>query len=162
MNRHPLSADMRPEVEWCSVKTFRGDECGNRPAPDAPFPVCVNHMISLSLYYSEYRSGISLRALEASPAREKQPAPDDRGVIYYVQFGDLIKIGTTTNLSQRLSALGPVLLLVTEPGSYELESLRHQQFAACRTSKRGEWFKPSPDLLSHIEMLKAHAASSAA
>lgn len=77
-------------------------------------------------------------------------------VVYYLKFGDRIKIGFSTNLDNRLVALPHDELLATEPGGRLLEARRHLQFKEHRIT--GEWFKPAPDLLAHIEQLRAAEA----
>ncbi|HEX3962164.1 MAG TPA: NUMOD3 domain-containing DNA-binding protein [Trebonia sp.] len=87
-------------------------------------------------------------------------------IVYYGRRDGLIKIGTTTNARTRLSAQGIEELLAVEPGSYDLETQRHEQFAEHRLSRRRgtgngrgsgpvEWFRPGADLLAHIEVLRA-------
>lgn len=87
-------------------------------------------------------------------------------IVYYGRRNGLIKIGTTTNARTRLSAQGIEELLAVEPGSYDLETQRHGQFAEHRLSRRRgtgngrgsgpvEWFRPGADLLAHIEALRA-------
>jgi hypothetical protein len=73
-------------------------------------------------------------------------------VVYYVAFGPLIKIGTTTNLPARLKDIPFDEVLATEPGYYGLEAQRHRQFAHLRY--RGEWFEAGLDLLDHIATLR--------
>jgi hypothetical protein len=68
------------------------------------------------------------------------------GVVYLVssmEFPDMVKIGYTDNISNRLSGLqtgSPVLLdvLCSIPGPRELESYLHGVFRKRR--KHGEWF----------------------
>jgi len=80
-------------------------------------------------------------------------------VVYYLQRATdgAIKIGTSTNLTSRLSRLrekhGTLTVLATEPGSYALEVSRHEQFASLGLG--GEWFRPCVELLEHIEAVKA-------
>jgi len=78
-------------------------------------------------------------------------------VVYYIQFGDRIKIGTTTDLGKRLGALPHDCLLATEPGGPLVERQRHEQFGALRI--KGEWFEPAPVLLGHIQALPRHAST---
>lgn len=78
-------------------------------------------------------------------------------VVYYIRFGDRIKIGTTRSLISRMNALPHDEFLVTEPGGVHVERQRHKQFAHLRaevgTSR--EWFQMAPELLEHIAALKA-------
>ena len=72
-------------------------------------------------------------------------------VVYYVQFADRIKIGTSRNLRKRLEALACDRLLALEHGDTTLERQRHGQFAALRIT--GEWFKYQAPLTTFIESL---------
>ena len=69
-------------------------------------------------------------------------------VVYYLRFGDRIKIGTTVCLRGRLDAVPHDKLLATEPGGDEVERARHRQFAEYRIT--GEWFRIAAPLLAHI------------
>lgn len=81
-----------------------------------------------------------------------------QGYVYYAQLrhGD-IKIGYSAVLWQRIKQLrlARMAVLAIEPGYMELEKLRHRQFARLRHG-RSEDFDPAPDLLSHVEMIRAH------
>lgn len=81
---------------------------------------------------------------------------DDNGVVYFIQQGDggLIKIGTSTDVKQRLSVLQtssgePLHLLATMPGGKTKESEIHGIFADYR--RLGEWFYPAKELLDFIK-----------
>lgn len=73
-------------------------------------------------------------------------------IVYYIRRGDLIKIGTTANPHARFGDLLPDEILAIEPGSYELESQRHQQFRHLRT--RREYFRPAAELTDHAARLR--------
>lgn len=86
-------------------------------------------------------------------------------VVYYIGVkGDgHVKIGTTKNLQARLRSLATaradgnlLMVLATEPGTYELEQKRHAQFAESRA--HGEWFKLTPALQQHIDELAARTS----
>lgn len=77
-------------------------------------------------------------------------------IVYYLQFGDRIKIGTTTDMQSRMTSLPWDVVLAIEPGGRTLETQRHQQFAAYRI--RGEWFRMGEELMNHIvEVREQHA-----
>lgn len=71
-------------------------------------------------------------------------------LVYYLGFGDRIKIGTTTDLNQRLQSIPHDELLAFERGSRALERRRHRQFAADLVPGQREWFHRSPDLDFHV------------
>lgn len=79
---------------------------------------------------------------------------ETQSVVYYVRIRDTIKIGYTVNMKARFSNLLIDEVLATEPGGEELERVRHRQFAALRI--RGERFRPEPELMSHIAMIRDH------
>lgn len=90
------------------------------------------------------------------PSVQEHHAP----LVYYARRGNLIKIGTTTQVCYRMRKLKADDLLAVEPGSYEVETLRHGQFAAEqvvieRRTHPNEWFRPSDALLAHTEALRA-------
>lgn len=74
-------------------------------------------------------------------------------VVYYIQVGDLIKLGTTNNLERRLRSYPPnAVVLATETGSFQLETQRVEQFAEYLAGRR-EWFHPGPRLMAHVDSL---------
>lgn len=75
-------------------------------------------------------------------------------VVYYIRRGHLIKIGTTTNMHDRMHALMPDEILAIEPGDRAVEKARHKEFAGLRTSRLGEYFYPGPILQAHIARLR--------
>lgn len=73
-------------------------------------------------------------------------------VVYYLRFGDQVKIGTSRNLPVRLAALQYNEVLAIEPGDRLHEKLRHSQFESNRT--QGEWFEIDADLEDHVAHIK--------
>lgn len=94
--------------------------------------------------------------------RERTPAvtsikhiPTRRqSVVYFIEFGDRIKIGTTFDLDRRMSQLPVDAILATIPGDYTVEAMMHARFASARI-RRTEWFTRSPELLEFIEGLQS-------
>lgn len=76
--------------------------------------------------------------------------PQRIDIVYYLQHGDRIKIGTTTNPRQRFAAIWHDRLLALERGDRHVERARHEQFAPERL-ERSEWFTASPRLLAHTD-----------
>lgn len=81
-------------------------------------------------------------------------------VVYYIRVrgADRVKIGTTSNLRQRMVSLRAdgADLLATEPGGYAVERRRHQEFADERIGAREE-FALSDRLAVHIADLSRGA-----
>ena len=120
----------------------------------------------------EYCGG-ACRTAAHRARRRGEPLPYDSGprtgvhgdVVYYAQSGELVKIGTTRNVSARLACLrkgdyplpegypsGPLALLAVEPGANALEQARHREFAGCRIDGT-EWFRGAPALMDHIRAI---------
>jgi hypothetical protein len=78
-------------------------------------------------------------------------------VVYYLRFGDRIKIGTSVNPRQRFAAIWHDEVLAFERGDRVLERRRHEQFASERFD-RTEWFTASDDLLAHIDIVAGGVA----
>jgi hypothetical protein len=77
------------------------------------------------------------------PARISKHLP----VVYYMQRGGLIKIGTSTRLRKRSQEL-EAEVLAAEPGGRVEEVQRHRQFD--HLHDHHEWFRPGDDLKAHI------------
>jgi hypothetical protein len=75
-------------------------------------------------------------------------------VVYYLRFDERIKIGTSGNPRQRFAGIRHDELLAFERGNRLTEQRRHTQFAAHRLD-RSEWFAPHPEILAHIDVLRA-------
>lgn len=87
-------------------------------------------------------------ALQALYDEARPKVVDVRPVVYYLLFGDRIKIGTTTDLDSRLKVIPHDQVLAVEPGGHALERERHAQFAAHRLN--GEWFAAHAALWEHV------------
>jgi hypothetical protein len=75
--------------------------------------------------------GIELRRILAGETH----AP----VVYFARMGDKVKIGTTTNLKQRMSSFYKDLsdVLVVVPGGKDVEAAYHKRFASSRVDEDG-------------------------
>ncbi|MDO9397338.1 MAG: GIY-YIG nuclease family protein [Herbiconiux sp.] len=80
-------------------------------------------------------------------------APATVEVVYYLRFGDRVKIGTSAGPRARLAQLRHDELLAFERGGRSREQARHVQFAAHRLG--GEWFALRGDLADHVAALAA-------
>lgn len=87
--------------------------------------------------------------------RKRHNTPERQSIVYYIRRAALIKIGTTVRPYERFSSLLPDSILAFEPGGPDLEAQRHRQFTWCRVAKKGEYFRPAPGLLAHIEVILA-------
>jgi hypothetical protein len=88
---------------------------------------------------------------------DRSPDAPKCGVVYYAELRPgILKIGTTLNLRTRMSTLHvpPASVVAAEPGTYDVEKARHQQFAHLRIG-RGEDFRVDEGLREHVEALAA-------
>ncbi|AXH49725.1 hypothetical protein KNT98_gp83 [Gordonia phage Frokostdame] len=127
-----------------------------------PIPLCSEHMIQIVTRSSEIMQTLRDERARRTP-RQMAPSrrPDSHApLVYYLRFGDRIKIGTSTNLKERLTCIPHDELLATEIGSHGTEHVRHLEFASDRIT--GEWFHASPRLIAHIEALQSSTRSEGA
>jgi hypothetical protein len=125
-------------------------------------PLCADHCLKV---YSRMQALMACYRDAPSDFDVRFPVPpeDDElrpSIVYFLRFGDRIKIGSTTNLTQRLRTVPHDEVLLTIPGTYIVEFNLHRTFAAERIT--GEWFQASPRLLAAIHDLTARQGSSRA
>lgn len=133
----------------CPERDNDGDLCGGAIPPGSPVDLCQVHLIRAYLFMQ------NLLAEAGTPTADPRvlSREDDRtNVVYYVRLGTRVKIGTTRNIEGRLRILPHEEVLAIEPGGYEVEALRHDQFSQLRV--RGEWFLAEEKLLSHAAALR--------
>jgi len=99
------------------------------------------------------REAAARAALDALKPGSYGDAPG--GVVYYIRRGKYVKIGTTTNLRNRMRDLMPDEVLAVEPGSYDLEATLHATFAKIRLSPSMEYFRLTDELQAHITAVVA-------
>lgn len=153
-----------PILNRCTVQRHNGEFC-DAPSPEGmPFPICARHAIKLYHHLKVVLADAQADPLYAmhklnaqimSERREREKRENtSRHVVYYVRIGELIKIGTTTNLTSRLHQYPPSReLLAVEPGGTRVEHQRIKQFAHLLAYGK-EWFRPGPDLLEHIDAIR--------
>jgi len=123
-----------------------------RPIWDAHAPLCREHLFRAWFAYQSHASdALRLEMESARTTRAERRA--ETGVVYFMRFGDRIKIGFTGNLQQRLVDVPHDELLLTMPGTMADEKRCHAAFAHLRET--GEWFRAEPDLLDFIADLSA-------
>lgn len=82
--------------------------------------------------------------------KSTEPSQPKLGWLYFVRVDDLIKIGYTTNLYQRLRHYPPnAVVLATQPGTMKMEKALHGQFRFALAKGR-EWFHVRPEIVEHI------------
>lgn len=150
---HPLAPYSICEQHWQVIRVHAdnippdGTQCGKCLLLTVYGGVCMNPSHDL---YVVSRA----QEQERRDSRQKVRAANERiSVVYYIKFGNRIKIGTTRNLRQRMSNLMHDAIMAIEPGDMKLERKRHEQFAALLAAGR-EWFSPAPDILAHITITR--------
>lgn len=94
------------------------------------------------------RNADSIYYILVVPETWTGPSPDS-----YAFSGLHMKIGRTNDLPKRLQNLrtgtpSELIVMAIEPGSPQIEHVRHKQFASDR--RQGEWFVCSPPLMRHV------------
>jgi hypothetical protein len=169
-----------PDEEQCvsPVETgyLQGHRCRRRVSNDA-LRMCYVHEKDWDREQSRLRYEDDRKLAQDEPKSwigKDIKAERDAGesVVYFVAKGDLVKIGTSTNVKKRVAAIskgsslldgmtvGPVQLLVTMPGGYRLEARLHEQFHGFWVG--GEWFQMNPKLARLIARLQRRSEQEAA
>lgn len=148
---------------WCLAR----DGEGLCPAPVAavnPVPLCRAHQLEVALQvvpgvlaesWGNARVGLAgpdSLIDNAVPLRIPEILPRSHGpIVYFVENGNRVKIGTTTRLAQRVGSLSlrPDSIRLLLPGGPDLEGALHRRFESSRVS-RTEWFNPSQELATFI------------
>jgi hypothetical protein len=163
------------ETPRCCALTQEGHHCRRQPKESEgwagglpPFlRLCNLHSNRYFQWRNEWESEQRQRLSQLATARrlKEEKVKARRATVYYVRRADgLIKIGYTgRDLRYRLSNLrqehGPLEVLATHEGGYVAEQANHRCFAALRVT--GEWFRPEPALLAHIDRINSRRASGA-
>ncbi|AWB86909.1 ATPase [Mycetocola zhujimingii] len=167
---------MNPLVSHCAVTVAPGVVCGAAVDSGAPVNLCAHHLL---VAYDWVARDVGVTDTLESPCLAcgsrlgvRYPSgwlcavcewkvgeiPDSDvvrarvDVVYYLRFGDRIKIGTSSNPRGRLANIVHDELLAFEPGGRQLEQARHAQFASHRLH-RSEWFSVHEALLRHIRIV---------
>lgn len=165
--------DSQPAWARCTIASGPGVFCDKDVPGGSPLSLCGSHLIEAYRFCEDAldiaagaagRAAKSDRFLRFQAWNNKVDPPAAPPVVYYALIGPVVKIGVTMRLRTRMHALMADELLVTEPGGYELEDLRHRQFEHLRATigTYRELFAPGDDLISHIEMLRQDQMEQAA
>lgn len=153
----------------CTTQREDGSFCDATTIPDAPFPICVRHaaqlfsflshtaevkltngFLDLALYEIRKTEAMQMTDRAARSARRAR----QQGQIYYLRVGDLVKVGYTADLRQRLRDYPPdAKLLAVEPGTRTHEAQLHRKFRHLLAG-RAEWYRAGLDLMHHIAAVR--------
>ncbi len=166
-----------PDVTGCAL-LVGGRPCQTPIDPDSPIALCTAHLLTAhdwivrdvgvtdllpspclacgSRLGARYPSGWLCAICEwrQGEVPGADVAPPRVDVVYYLRFGDRIKIGTSGNPRQRLAGLRYDELLAFERGDRAREQQRHAQFSRHRLA-RTEWFESHDALTRHVGALSA-------
>ena len=162
----------------CGIVSDGGEACVEPVDPAAPLNLCTTHLLAA---HDAVAAEVGITDVLPSPCLAcgsrlgvRYPSgwlcglcewkvgdvPDDDlsrrrvDVVYYIRYGDRIKIGTSGNPRSRLASQRFDELLAFERGDRLVEQRRHAQFAGHRIL-RTEWFESHDELLTHIGVLSA-------
>ncbi|MDA8323237.1 MAG: hypothetical protein M0030_25980 [Actinomycetota bacterium] len=127
-----------------------GQRCRAVPVAGLPADLCAEHAEALRRHWQPERPEVA--GGDIATVRERIRL-FRTSIVYYVRFGDRIKIGWTTELRTRLQSIPYDALLAVEPGGKDVEQARHRQFRALSLGR--EWFRDAEPLTSHVAMLAA-------
>jgi hypothetical protein len=115
-------------------------------------PLCrEHHFRAWYAWQQEEVEAVHARVAAESAATQERRAPCEW--VYFLRFGDRIKIGYTADLRERLRSVPHDEVLHVEPGGRRDERRVHAAFVHLRI--RGEWYEAAPDLLAFIGDLQA-------
>jgi hypothetical protein len=108
-------------------------KCGHSAFTEPPALLCRDHVDMVLVQLNRQRPAVH---------------PE---LVYFIRNGNRIKIGWTTNLKSRLSALSLAAdaVALTVPGGPDTEKAMHRKFASARVG-RTEWFDAVPELEAFI------------
>lgn len=135
-----------------------GRFCNRRSLPQAPVPICRRHAAEVYRFVQDLMLTGEVYAASVEPVAYRKisaaalipRAINDMKLVYYLQLGDDVKIGMSSDLRRRLHHYPPsARLWAVEPGGRGVERVRHQQFRHTLTGGN-EWFWASPELYVHV------------
>ena len=157
-----FSGAIYPEFKCSKCKLF-----SLRTVPGDNMRYCTNRKCATIFFDIETDDGghqaTTKEHKDFLPPKKSPRHKDQANVVYYIIWADRIKIGTTTNLPNRMESVYHDEILAIEPGDAQLESRRHAQFAEYKIHGQREWFSAAPGLRffantlrdTHGEPLKA-------
>lgn len=119
-------------------------------------PLCIRHLTKAYRIYRTSHLWMLDNAEDHSMSKALQRAGKEPlkrirktdGLVYFIRFGGLVKIGWTSDLDQRMKEVPNEEILGTVPGTMDDEKRCHIAFAHLRV--KGEWFRPEPELMEFI------------
>lgn len=153
----------------CGATNHTGKDCMAAVPKDFPINLCMKHLRLAGEFYVEVKDVLRLNSIHAVPEKkvsnefvykdrnEMSGYPGeskDTGLVYYILFGDMIKIGYSASIETRLASLPWEECLAFEPGSFALENSRHKKFSQYKLKRGREWFSDCKPLRDHIAKVR--------
>lgn len=137
--------------------------CDQPPVEGAPVPLCGHHLrevyeFAADMVTDNWDSAVreyvtDLHGTFKPPRAVKQPLA---GWVYFIRFGDRVKVGYTTTPKRRLASLPHERVIGVVPGTRDDEAGWHRLLADFHVI--GEWFRADPEVIATLERA-ASAAS---
>lgn len=141
-------------------------ECRTLATTAEPLKFCPEHQEQAATLLAHTAGQARIHELEEALGRSPQtwnrrygfgvtPLPKNINhapLVYFARREHLIKIGWTSQLTQRMKNIA-TQALATEPGDLVRERQIHRQFGHLLADRR-EWFRPGPDLIAYINELR--------
>jgi hypothetical protein len=130
---------------------------------DLRMPLCDAHVAEV---YNSVRGSVfdDLAHDMRTTVAKGRPQRDATGNVYFIRFGNRVKIGFSTQPQVRLGNIPHDEVLAVIPGTLADERALHRRFAHLREMLPGkgegprEWFRIAPDLVQYIAEAKRQAA----
>jgi hypothetical protein len=128
--------------------------CSRTTLRQAPFPLCWHHAAQVWQFVEHLRYRPVPEEVRAQYMRDQQALQPQTGIVYYVRFNDMVKIGHTVHtVQERMRGMPEYQLLAVEPGDRQHEATRLRQFNHLLARGR-EWFTPDAGLWDHIRWVR--------
>lgn len=130
----------------CPIPTRGGRDCWDTPHPASRHGLCAHHWDAVANDWQEANPSEEdqIKAMLLAAERGKPGAP---GFVYYLRFGDRVKVGYSTDVRTRVQQVPNDEVLAVEPGDFRVEKQRHAMFADALIPGQLEWFEATPDIL---------------
>ncbi|MGW3735174.1 GIY-YIG nuclease family protein [Streptomyces sp. NPDC005148] len=144
-----------------------GVACVDAATSVTPVPLCTPHrmevaigivpeMLNRAAGRGDGVPQLPLTDEQADAVRKARPVPSELGGqhaprVYFIEHGNRVKIGYTTNLRKRLSDLSLRVsnVRIVLQGGFALERALHVHFAALRVEDT-EWFRNAPAIREYV------------
>lgn len=125
----------------------------------ALLPLCFKHAQAVYLTLKDYLDSATpseqIRSAAAPKAPVRQGWKNESGFVYFMDCGDVIKIGWSKDPVSRRKQVGAKAVLAVFAGTQQDEKSMHMRWGSLWS--HGEYFNRSPELVRFIEDLPVAA-----